>query len=101
MIEEAIYEHEAVEEVLVFGIPDAYRGEAAKAAIKLKSGFSVFSIEELREFLSSRIGRHELPVALEFRESLPRTAVGKLSRKELVAEERARRADLPHEEKRR
>ncbi|MBN9262098.1 MAG: AMP-binding protein, partial [Hyphomicrobium sp.] len=92
MIEEAIYEHPAVEEVIVIGIPDAYRGQAAKAFIKLKAGAAPFTLDELRDFLTDKIGRHELPAAIEFRESLPKTAVGKLSKKELVAEEVARRA---------
>ncbi len=92
MIEEAIYEHPAVEEVIVIGIPDAYRGQAAKAFIKLKAGAAPFMLEELRGFLADKLGRHELPSSIEFRESLPKTAVGKLSKKELVAEEAARRA---------
>ncbi|MFN3743884.1 MAG: dicarboxylate--CoA ligase PimA [Hyphomicrobiaceae bacterium] len=92
MIEEAIYEHPAVEEVIVIGVPDDYRGQAAKAFIKLKAGAESFTLEALRAFLADKIGRHELPSSLEFRESLPRTAVGKLSKKELVAEEMARRA---------
>jgi long-chain acyl-CoA synthetase len=92
MIEEAIYEHAAVEEAIVIGIPDAYRGQAAKAFIKLKAGAEPFTLDELRAFLADKIGRHELPSALEFRESLPKTAVGKLSKKELVAEEATRRA---------
>ena len=92
MIEEAIYEHPAVEEVIVIGIPDAYRGQAAKAFIKLKAGAARFTLEVLRDFLADKIGRHEMPAALEFRENLPKTAVGKLSKKELVAEEAARRS---------
>jgi len=92
MIEEAIYEHAAVEEVIVIGVPDTYRGQAAKAFIKLKAGAAPFTLEELRDFLADKLGRHELPSAIEFRESLPKTAVGKLSKKELVAEEAARRA---------
>ena len=92
MIEEAIYEHAAVEEVIVIGVPDTYRGQAAKAFIKLKAGAAPFTLDGLREFLADKLGRHELPSAIEFRESLPKTAVGKLSKKELVAEEAARRA---------
>ena len=83
MIEQAIYEHPAVQEVIVIGVPDQYRGEAAKAFITLKKGAAPFTIDELRDFLAGRIGKHELPVALEFRDDLPRTAVGKLSRHEL------------------
>ena len=83
MIEQAIYEHPAVGECIVLGVPDEYRGEAAKAFVKLKSGAETFSLEELLTFLQDRLGRHELPAALEFRDELPKTSVGKLSRKEL------------------
>ena len=89
-IEEAIYEHPGVEEVIVIGVADAYRGEAAKAFVKLKAGAAPFTLEALREFLADKLGRHELPAHLEFRDALPKTAVGKLSKKELVEEERAR-----------
>ena len=88
MIEQAIYEHPDVEEVLVIGIADAYRGEAAKAFVKLREGAPALTLEALRDFLSSRIGRHEMPAALELRAALPRTSVGKLSKKELIEEER-------------
>jgi long-chain acyl-CoA synthetase len=90
MIEEAIYEHPDVEEVIVVGVPDAYRGEAAKAFVKLKAGRTALPLEALREFLADKVGRHEMPAALEIREALPRTSVGKLSKKELVDEERAK-----------
>ncbi|MBL4906976.1 MAG: long-chain fatty acid--CoA ligase [Sneathiella sp.] len=88
IIEEAIFEHASVEEVTVVGIPDDYRGEAAKAFIKLKAGQSEFSIEDLRSFLEDKLGKHELPTAVEFRTELPKTLVGKLSKKELVEEEK-------------
>ncbi|MCP9628582.1 dicarboxylate--CoA ligase PimA [Rhodopseudomonas palustris] len=83
MIEQAIYEHPAVQEVIVIGIPDDYRGEAAKAFVKLRDGASPFTIEELRVFLTGKLGKHELPAAVEFVDELPRTPVGKLSRHEL------------------
>ncbi len=83
MIEQAIYTHPAVHEVIVIGIPDDYRGEAAKAFIKLRAGAQSFSLEELRAFLTGKLGKHELPAALEFVDELPRTPVGKLSRYEL------------------
>jgi long-chain acyl-CoA synthetase len=88
MVEQAIYEHPSVEEVLVVGVPDNYRGEAAKAFIKLKAGAPDFTLGELHEFLQDKIGRYEMPTQLEFREALPRTAVGKLSKVELKQEER-------------
>jgi long-chain acyl-CoA synthetase len=92
MIEEAIYEHPDVEEVIVIGVPDSYRGEAAKAFAKLKAGAAPLTLESLRAFLSDKIGRHEMPAALEIRDALPRTTIGKLSKRDLVEEERSRRA---------
>ncbi|WP_288904566.1 long-chain fatty acid--CoA ligase [uncultured Sneathiella sp.] len=88
IIEEAIFEHPAVAEVTVVGIPDDYRGEAAKAFIKLTPNGEEFTLEELREFLQDKLGKHELPAAVEFRPELPKTLVGKLSKKELVEEEK-------------
>jgi long-chain acyl-CoA synthetase len=83
MIEQAIYTHPAVQEVIVIGISDDYRGEAAKAFIKLRDGAAPFTLDELRAFLTGKLGKHELPAALEFVAELPRTSVGKLSRHEL------------------
>src|SRR6187399_1756150 len=83
MIEQAIYTHPAVQEVIVIGIPDDYRGESAKAFITLRTGAQPFSIDELRGFLAGKLGKHELPTAVEFVKELPRTPVGKLSRHEL------------------
>jgi long-chain acyl-CoA synthetase len=83
MIEQAIYTHPAVQEVIVIGIPDDYRGEAAKAFITLRAGAAPFTAQELRAFLTGKIGKHELPAAVEFVKELPRTPVGKLSRHEL------------------
>lgn len=85
MIEQAIYTHPAVQEVIVIGIADPYRGEAAKAFIKLRNGANPFNIDELRAFLTGKLGRHELPAAVDFVDELPRTAVGKLSRHALRA----------------
>ncbi len=85
-IEEAIYEHPSVAEAVVIGVPDAYRGEAAKAFVVLRSGAQTFTLDELRTFLADKIGRHELPAKLEFRDTLPKTAVGKLSKRALIEE---------------
>jgi len=87
-IEHAIYEHPHVEEVMVIGVPDAYRGEAAKAFVKLRAGAPTLTLDALRDFLADKLGRHELPSALELRASLPRTAAGKFARRALVEEER-------------
>jgi long-chain acyl-CoA synthetase len=90
-IEEAIYAHPAVAEVSVIGIPDDYLGQSPKAFIALKAGAAPMTLEEMKTFLRERIGKHEMIGALEIRASLPKTAVGKLSKKELVEEEAARR----------
>ncbi len=90
MIENAIHEHPAVGEVIVIGVPDEYRGEAAKAFVALRAGANPFTLDELRAFLSDRLGRHELPAHLEIRESLPKSPVGKLLASVLIEEERAR-----------
>jgi long-chain acyl-CoA synthetase len=83
MIEQAMYEHPAVHEVIVIGIPDDYCGEAAKAFVKLRAAAAPFTLEELKAFLAGKLGKHEIPAALEFVDELPRTSVGKLSRHEL------------------
>jgi long-chain acyl-CoA synthetase len=92
VIEEAIYEHPLVEEVCVIGVPDEYRGQSPKAFIKLKQGASAFSLDELKEFLKSRIGKHEMVQEMELRKELPKTAVGKLSKRDLVDEESRKRS---------
>lgn len=86
-VEEAIYQHPAVAEVTVIGIPDDYRGESPKAFIKLKDGQGL-TADELMAFLRERLGKHEVPTEIEFRPELPKTMIGKLSKKELVAEEK-------------
>ncbi len=90
VIEDAIYEHPSVEECAVIGVADHYRGQAAKAFVKLRDGAEPFSLEALRGFLADKLGPQEMPATLAFRDALPRTAVGKLSRKELVDEENAK-----------
>jgi long-chain acyl-CoA synthetase len=89
-IEEAIYEHPAVEEVTVIGVPDPYRGEAPKAFVKLRAGHQA-TAGEIMEFLKPRISKIELPAKIEFREELPKTLIGKLSKKELKAEDESKR----------
>ncbi len=91
-VEGAIYEHPAVREVIVIGVDDAYRGQAAKAFVTLRSGHAPFTLEELQAFLKDRLGRHEMPRALEFRENLPRSAAGKLLAKVLIEEEKQKSA---------
>jgi long-chain acyl-CoA synthetase len=85
VIEDALYEHPAVAEAIVIGIPDSYRGQAPLAFVTLRAG-EFRTGDELRDFLRDRISAIELPVRVEIRTSLPKTVIGKLSRKELVAE---------------
>jgi len=92
VVEEAIYEHPAVSEVIVIGVPDEYRGQSPKAFVTLKKDASAFTLEQLQEFLKTRLGKHEMVQALELRKELPRTPVGKLSKKELYAEEEQKRS---------
>jgi len=81
-IEDAIYEHAAIAEVCVVGIPDDYRGEAPKAYVRLKEGKAA-TADELMTFLRPKLSKLELPAAIEFRDELPKTMIGKLSKKEL------------------
>jgi len=85
-VEGAIYEHPDVAECIVIGIADEYRGQAAKAYVALKPGAGGFTLEELRAFLADRLGKHELPAALEIRDALPKSSAGKLLASALRAE---------------
>lgn len=85
-IEEAIYEHPAIAEVSVIGVPDEYRGQSPRAYVTIRQGETEPTLEELQAFLKTRLGRHEMIHGLEVREELPKTPVGKLSKKELYAE---------------
>ena len=86
-VEEGIYQHSAVDEVTVIGITDDYSGQAVKAFVKLKAEANL-DAAELTEFLRERLGKHEMPKHIECRGELPKTMIGKLSKKELVAEEK-------------
>ena len=88
-VEEAISKHPAVEEVTVIGIKDAYRGEAPKAFIKLRAGQNATKDDILRH-LEPKLSKIEMPSEIEFRDALPKTIIGKLSKKELKQEEALR-----------
>ena len=89
VIEDALYQHPEVAEAVVIGVADAYRGQSAKAFVVLRSGSSATS-DDLSRFLEGFLSKIERPKIIEIRDTLPKTAVGKLSRKELVAEETMR-----------
>ena len=86
MVEEAIYLHPSVAEVTVIGIDDEYRGQSPKAFVKLKDGERLTE-SEMKSFLEGKLSKIEMPSEVEFRLELPKTIIGKLSKKELVAEE--------------
>jgi long-chain acyl-CoA synthetase len=86
MVEEAIYLHQDVEEAVVCGVPDEKRGELVKAYVKLRGG-SELKAGELKRFLKDKLAPYEQPRRIEFRDQLPKTYIGKHSRRELVAEE--------------
>lgn len=90
-VEEVLYEHEAVQECVVAGIPDPYRGETVKAYIVLKEGKSVTE-KELNEFCRKNLAAYKVPRYYEFRDELPKTAVGKILRRTLIEEEKQKMA---------
>jgi long-chain acyl-CoA synthetase len=92
VLEEAIYKHPSVEEVAVIGIKDQYRGQSPKAFVKLKKGAPSLTLKELQEFLKDKLGKHEMVQALEIREALPKTPVGKISKKDMYDEEERKKA---------
>ncbi|KAA9020059.1 MULTISPECIES: long-chain-fatty-acid--CoA ligase [Sphingobium] len=88
-VESVLYHHPAVKEALVIGVPDHYRGEQPKAFVTLNDDADIDGAT-LKAWLNPQLGKHERVCEVEVRLNLPKTLVGKLSRKELVAEERAK-----------
>jgi len=86
-VEEVLYEHPAISEATVLGIPDQYRGETVKAYVVLKLGFEgKVTGEEIIKFCEQKIASYKAPTAVEFRASLPKTLVGKILRRTLKEE---------------
>ena len=85
-VEDVLYEHEAVREAAVVGIPDAYRGETVKAFVSLRPGRSAGE-EELIAFCRDRLAAYKYPRRVEILDELPKTVSGKLLRRELRARE--------------
>lgn len=86
-IDEVLYQHPAVAEACTFGVPDAYRGETVKAAIVVKSEHTLTE-EEIVQWCQERLAKYKIPRLIEFREQLPKSAVGKILRRALVEEYR-------------
>ncbi len=88
-VEEVIAENQKVLEVGVAGVPDAYRGETVKAWVVIKPGQSATE-DEIRAWCKERMAAYKVPTSVEFRDELPKTLVGKILRRELVAQEKER-----------
>ncbi|OEF96917.1 long-chain fatty acid--CoA ligase [Vulcanibacillus modesticaldus] len=86
-VEEVLFEHPAVQEAVVVGIPDPYRGETVKAFIVLKEGIEVTE-KELDDFCRTHLAAYKVPRLYEFRTELPKTLVGKVLRRALLEEEK-------------
>lgn len=84
-VEEVIYEHPAVLEAAVVGVPDDYRGETVKAVIVLKEGEQVTE-EEMIDFCRENIAAYKVPRVVEFRKELPKSAIGKILRRKIQEE---------------
>ncbi len=84
-IEHVLYQHPAVKEALVIGLPDAYHGELPHAYVTLNDGATA-SGPEICAWLNGKLGKHERVSEVVVRDSLPKTMIGKLSRKDLIAE---------------
>lgn len=89
-IEAVLYTHPAVKETLVLGLPDPYHGELPHAYVALIDGMTV-DAKEMCDWLNAQLGKHERVKEVVIRDSLPKTMIGKLSRKDLLAEVKAGR----------
>ena len=85
-IDEVLFQHPKVQEAISIGISDPYRGETVKAYVVLKPGQTA-TAEEMINFCKEKLTAYKVPKMIEFRESLPKSAVGKVLRKVLRAEE--------------
>lgn len=93
-IEAVLHHHPAVKEAMVIGLPDPYRGEQPRAYVTLNDGADV-TPEAMRDWLNPQLGRHERVDAVVIRLTMPKTMIGKLSRKDLIAEVKAESGTAP------
>ena len=87
-VEEVLYEHPAVKEAAVIGIPDEYRGETVKAFIVKKEGCNV-TADEMIAYCKENMAAYRVPKIVVFRNELPKTNVGKVLRRALKEQERS------------
>lgn len=83
-VEQALMTHPAVQEACVFGIPNDKWGESVHAVLELKPGCAVQAVE-LQSLVKAQMGSVSAPKSLEFTDSLPRSATGKVLKRELRA----------------
>ncbi len=86
-VEEVLFLHPKVQEAVVAGVPDKYRGETVKAYVVLKPE-QTCTAEEIKKFCEERLAPYKVPKQVEFRAELPKTQVGKFLRRVLVEEEK-------------
>jgi long-chain acyl-CoA synthetase len=86
-IEEVLFEHPAILEATIVGVPDEYRGETVKAFVVLKPGMTLTD-KELELWCRERLAAFKVPRKVEFRQSLPKTMIGKVLRRQLLEEEK-------------
>jgi long-chain acyl-CoA synthetase len=96
-VEDVILEHPAVEEVAVVGVPDLHRGELIKAFVKTRDGAEL-TAGALRDFCKDKLAPFQMPRLVEFRDALPKTPIGKISRRELAEEAKKAAARGPSQQ---
>jgi long-chain acyl-CoA synthetase len=88
-VEEVMYQHPEVVEAVAVGVPDRYRGEIVKAFVVRKSGSAVTE-DELVSYCKENLAPYKVPRQVVFRDELPKSTVGKLLRRVLAEDERAK-----------
>ena len=93
-VEEVVYAHPKVKEAVVVGIPDKYRGETVKLYVVVKEG-ETLTAEELHAYCKAHLTNYKRPAMIEFRDSLPKTMIGKMLRRVLLEEELVKQRAAP------
>ena len=85
-VDEVLYQHPKILDAVTIGVPDDYRGENIKSYVVVRPGETV-DAEDIIDFSRTKLAAYKVPRIIEFRETLPKSAVGKILRKELRKEE--------------